>query len=361
MEYGLNEEQRALDEVVADLLATHAAPRAAYDDVSAPAVDDALWKRLADLGVLGLAVPAEHDGAGAGSVELALVAERLGHAVAPVPVLAHVVAAEAIRLAGDDALAKGLLPDLASGARRAAFVPAGPGIDPAPDLRAGAAENTVTGRIPLALDAVGADLFVVPTGDGGWYVVEAGEQVVVIPQPTLDRTRPAAVVVLDEAPARPLGEPGRADSIGPRAVALLRALAASEAVGVAAWALARTQEHARNREQFGLPIGTFQAVKHRLADMLVAVENARSAAYGAAWGLAADDHTDAALAVATAQAVATEAAVRVTSDAVQLHGGIGVTWESDLHLRLRRAKTLQLLHGSPSWHREQIAHAILDD
>ncbi|RNL62358.1 acyl-CoA dehydrogenase [Nocardioides marmoriginsengisoli] len=360
MEYGLTDEQRALDDAVAGVLAAHAHPRTPYDEPEAPAVDVALWDRLRDLGVLGLAVPEEHDGAGAGPVELALVCERLGHAVAPVPVLGQVVAAEAIRLAGDDALAKELLPELASGARRAGIVPAGPGVDPAPDLVSSRDGQTVSGRVPLALDAVGADLLVLPATDGDWYVVEVGPGVTISPQPTLDRTRPAAVVVLEEAPARRLGAPGSGARIGRRAVALLRALEAAEAVGIAAWALEQTRAYAGSREQFGLPIGTFQAVKHRLADMLVAVENARSASYGAAWALAADPASDAAVAVAMAQAVATEAAVQVTADAVQLHGGIGVTWENDLHLRLRRAKTLQLLHGSPSWHREQVAAVLLD-
>ncbi len=361
MEYGLSPEQRALDEAVDHLLDAHARPRAAYDEADTPAVDDALWSRLCDLGVPGLAIPEEHDGAGAGPVELVLVSERLGHAVAPVPVLGHVVAAEAIRLAGDDALSKELLPDLASGARRAGFVPAGPGVDPVPVATASADQTTLSGRVPLVLDALGAELLVVPTTDGAWYLVQTGDRVTVTPQPSLDRTRPAAVVVLEDAPARRLGGRDTDDLIGRRCLALLRALEASEAVGVAAWALDRTRAYAVDREQFGLPIGTFQAVKHRLADMLVAVENARSASYGAAWALAASPDTDAAVEVAMAQAVATDAAVRVTADAVQLHGGIGVTWENDLHLRLRRAKTLQLLHGSPSWHRSRVAAALLDN
>lgn len=360
MQFGLSEEQRALDDAVRDVLAGHARPRGVYDD-DAAAVDLDLWRRLCALGVPGLGVADEYDGSGAGPVELALVCERLGHAVAPVPVLGHVVAAEAIRLAADDAMAKEVLPELAAGTRRATFVPQGAGIDPAPSVVAVATDASfvLSGTIPIAFDAIGADLLVIPAADGDWYLVEA-EAVSILPQPTLDRTRPAAVVELVEAPGMRLGEAGSGARIGPRAIALLRALEAAEAVGIAAWALEQSRDYALTREQFGLPIGTFQAVKHRLADMLVTVENARSASYGAAWALAADPAGSASTEVAMAQAVATDGAVRVTSDAVQLHGGIGVTWENDLHLRLRRAKTLQLVHGSPSWHRAQVAAALLD-
>ncbi len=359
MEFGLSEEQRALEEAIADLLATHAHPRAAYDDQGAP-IDAKLWGRLCELGVPGLAVPEEYDGAGAGPVELALVSEHLGHHVAPVPVLGHVAAVELLR--SDEALAKELLPDLASGVRRATLIPAGDGVDPSPAIHI---ETTMglrlTGAARVVIDAIDSDLFVVPVeGDGGvldWYVVEAGPGVGVTQQPSLDRTRPVATVTLGDAPGRRIAA---SQDAAPRALALLRTLAASEAVGIAAWALEQTRRYANSREQFGLPIGTFQAVKHRLADMMVAVENARSAVYGAAWALAADGTTEATTAVSMAQAVATEAAVRVSSDAIQLHGGVGVTWESDLHLRLRRAKTLQLMYGSPSWHRARVATELLD-
>ncbi len=366
MEYGLSEEQRALDGAVGDLLGSHSHPRSAYDGDGGGdfgATDDRLWSRLCELGVLGVAVPEEHDGGGAGPIELALISERLGYHVAPVPVLGHVVALEAIR--ADDALAKELLPELAAGSLRATLVPSGPGIDPAPQVSVsvdGAGAASLSGRVLVALDAVGADLLVLPATDDegvvGWYVAEAGARVQVAAQPSLDRTRPVATIVLEDAPARRLQA---SYDLGGRAVALLRTLEAAEAVGIASWSLEQTRSYALSREQFGLPIGTFQAVKHRLADMMVAVENARSAVYGAAWALAEDPTTEASSSVSMAQAVATEAAVRVTADAVQLHGGIGVTWENDLHLRLRRAKTLQLLHGSPSWHRARVAGALLDD
>jgi len=161
-------------------------------------------------------------------------------------------------------------------------------------------------------------------------------------------------VDFDDVPAEPLGAPS--ESV--RSLQLLVTMAAAEAAGAAALALEKTAAYARERRQFGLPIGTFQAVKHRLADMLVEVENARSAVYGAAWSLT--DVPDARLPVAMAQSVATQNAVDVVAAAIQLHGGIGMTWESDLHLYLRRAKALQATYGQPSRHRETIAAALLD-
>jgi alkylation response protein AidB-like acyl-CoA dehydrogenase len=159
----------------------------------------------------------------------------------------------------------------------------------------------------------------------------------------------------DRTGVAPLGDAGLTAHLRQ----LQATLYAAEAVGVAADALERTSAYARDRHQFGLPIGTFQAVKHRLADMLVDVECARSAVYSAAWALRDQTLEAAALAVHMAQAVATEAAIHVVSAAIQLHGGIGVTWEHDLHLHLRRAKALELAVGSPGWHYDRIADALL--
>lgn len=362
MEYGLSDEQRALCDAVADVLAAHADPRMAYTD-DPVCLDESLWRRLCELGLPGLAVADRYDGSGAGPIELALVCEQMGYAVAPVPLVGHAVAAEAIAVAGDSEVARTWLSALAAGSKRATYVPDGPGIDPRPRVEVTDVDSqggTLNGAIPLVLDAVDVDLVLVPANDGEVYAVDA-TTVRIDVQPSMDRTRPASSVLIEGVRAPRLGDAGRGPHIQRRAGALLWALEAAEAVGAATWALERTQQHAVQREQFGLPIGTFQAVKHRLADMLVAVENARSASYGAAWALAAEPGACAVNEVAMAQAFATQAAVQVVADAVQLHGGIGVTWENDLHLRLRRVKTLQLLHGSPDWHREQLAAALLDD
>ena len=175
-----------------------------------------------------------------------------------------------------------------------------------------------------------------------WFVTEAGR---VRPLPTVDRTRPAAAVEFDSTDAELLTG---ADDVT-RPGELLFTMVAAEAAGAASTALHTTARYATERRQFGLPIGTFQAVKHKLADMLVAVENARSAVFGAAWALAENDFAPSS--VAMAQAVGTGNAVRVVGDAIQLHGGIGVTWECDLHLYLRRTKH----SSSPTGHRPPIA------
>jgi hypothetical protein len=201
----------------------------------------------------------------------------------------------------------------------------------------------------LAYDCAGAEVLVLADGDQ----VLLAPSAVVVPLPSVDRTRPLAECTWDE-----LGVTSVASA---PSVAVLRdrqrTLYAAEAVGVAAAALDQTAVYTRDRHQFGLPIGTFQAVKHRLSDMLVKVECARSAAYAAAWAIR--DRADSTLPSHLAQAVATEAAIEVVSAAIQLHGGIGVTWEHDLHLHLRRAKSLELAHGSPGWHYDQIATALL--
>jgi alkylation response protein AidB-like acyl-CoA dehydrogenase len=209
------------------------------------------------------------------------------------------------------------------------------------------------GHIPLIPNAAAATVLLVPglvDERVRWFVTDAAQ---ISPLPTVDRTRPAAAADLAGVDAELLSG---AETSG-RPNDLLFTLAAAEAVGAAAIALDHTARYTTERHQFGLPIGTFQAVKHRLADMLVAVENARSAVYGAAWSLA--EGGNAARSVWLAQAVATANAVTVVSDAIQLHGGIGVTWECDLHLFLRRAKALEATYGSPATHRARIAESLL--
>jgi alkylation response protein AidB-like acyl-CoA dehydrogenase len=210
-------------------------------------------------------------------------------------------------------------------------------------------DGRVHGTLPMVFDAAGATLPIALTDHGLVAVPGVGPE----PVPSVDRTRPVSAVVLDDAVAVLL-----TDASGELAAHLRHrqlTLYAAEAAGVAAAALERTAAYTVEREQFGRPIGTFQAVKHRLADMLVEVESARSAVYAAAWS--ARDNPD--LAVALAQAVATEAAVHVVGAAIQLHGGIGVTWEHDLHLFLRRAKALEVFGGRPSEHFGRIADALL--
>lgn len=359
MDFLFTPEQDALRDMVAGVLADHADPRAAYDRDEADV--DAVWRRLADLGLGALTVPEAHGGAGAGVVELLVLAEEVGQSCAPVPHAAHAAAVATVLAATEDEEPRAAVLEGCAQGDRLVLVPHGPGM-PAPVMpdatQEGPSSWSVTGTLPAVLDAspgAGA-VFVARTPDGpSWFHVRDVDW---SPEPSLDRARAVATAHLAGTPARPLGDPADTVRVARVGNDLIRTLAAAEAAAVAGRALAQTQAYTIQRHQFGRPIGTFQAVKHRLADMLVQVENARSAAHGAVWALDAGRPT--ARAVAMAQAVATRNAVEVTSAAIQLHGGIGVTWECDLHLYLRRAKTLQLAHGSPGWHLEQIASSLLD-
>jgi alkylation response protein AidB-like acyl-CoA dehydrogenase len=305
------------------------------------------WDGLAKLGWLGLAVPEADGGEGYGYGELAVVLDELGRAVAPGPVLPTVWAA-ALVPPGDR-------PDLAAGRRVGAVALAGTIAGArTPDDGDGIRLTGSTG--PVLCGAL-ADLVVVPVAiDGGehWAVV-AGEDVTAAPLDPLDPTRGLASIELRGTPATLV--PGltrvRVEAVGV-------ALAAAEAAGGAGWCVDTAAAYARERRQFGRPIGQFQAVKHRCADMLVQLEEARAVAWDAAAALDADpDASDTALAVAAAGAVAFEAFATVAKDCIQVLGGIGFTWEHDAHLYLRRATALRQLFGGPGPWRAAAAGAAL--
>lgn len=352
MIFEFTEEHEALRSLIAEVCEREGEPRACYDGQAV--VDARLWSALCDAGLVGLGVAETYEGGGAGPVEQVIVAEELGRAVAAIPFSEHCAAAEVVALLGSDDQRKRLLIPLARGESVAGIVLSTPA-----NLRAVQAQRDrsrwrLNGHIPLIPNAGATTLLLVPARIDDqlrWFVTDAAR---ITALPTVDCNRAAATVEFGDTDAELLSD---AD-IGERPSELVMTLAAAEAVGAAAAALQMTARYATERRQFGLPIGTFQAVKHRLADMLVSVENARSAIYGAAWALA--EYESAARPVALAQAVATGNAVAVVSDAIQLHGGIGVTWECDLHLYLRRAKALEATYGSPATHRQRIAGSLLD-
>jgi alkylation response protein AidB-like acyl-CoA dehydrogenase len=323
--------------------------------------DRAIWTRLgAELGVLGLAVPEELGGAGGGLVDQAVVAEEFGAALVPGPVLGTVGLAvpALVALAGAE-VEEGLLASLVEGTRTAAFaVPdRGGRYDPAL-VTVTESGGTLTGEVSQVVDGT-ADVLLVAarTGDGvGLFLADEAERV---PLSTLDRTRRQATVRFAATPARALASGPAAERAITAALRTGAALLAAEQVGGAQRMLERTVAYAGTRLQFGRPIGSFQAVKHRCADMLVLVEHARSTAYHAAWALQ-DGTDDPELAIGIAQATCSEAYQRVAEDTVQLHGGIGFTWEHSAHLYLKRAVTDAALLGSAAEHRERIAELVLD-
>jgi alkylation response protein AidB-like acyl-CoA dehydrogenase len=323
--------------------------------------DPALWARLGgELGVLGLAVPEELGGAGGGLVDQAVVAEELGAALVPGPLFGTVgLAVPALVALGSDELHPGLLTELVDGSRTAGFaVPDRGGRFDRDRVTVTAADGALSGELAQVVDG-GADVLLVAAriGDGtGLYVTEGGDRT---PLSTLDRTRRQARVRFDATPARLLATGADAEAAITAALRTGAALLAAEQVGGAQRLLDLTVAHAGTRLQFGRPIGSFQAVKHRCADMLVLVEHARSAAYHAAWALqGGTDDPD--LAVSVAQATCSEAYQQVAQAAIQLHGGIGFTWEHPAHLYYKRAVTDAALLGSAAEHRERIAQLVLD-
>lgn len=329
-------------------------------------VDRALWARLGgELGALALAVPEDLGGAGGSCVDQAIAAEELGAALVTGPLLGTVgLAIPALVAAPASATRDGLLPELAEGTRTAALVAAlTTPYDAATAAAVSADGGRLTGTVEHVPDAGAADvLLVAAAGPDGPVLasVEPGATgVTVQPRGSLDQTRRVARVRLDGAEATVLATGDDADRALRHAFRTAGALLAAEQTGIAQRLLERTVDYAKERLQFGRPIGSFQAVKHRCADMLVGVEHARSTAVHAAWAVASGvDDPD--LAVSMAQATCSEVCYRVAADTVQLHGGIGFTWEHPAHLYYKRAVADAALLGSAEAHRERIAAAVLD-
>lgn len=346
-----SEEEEALRGAVRDLLTDHcdAAGVIARTESDAPH-DVPLWKSLAGgMGLAGLLVPEELGGQGATHREAAVVLEELGRAVAPVPYLTSaVVATEALLECGAD----DLLADLAAATSIGALAV---GLHTAPGARCPTArlENgALHGELTAVADASIVDVLLVPAADGGLYAVAASAATVTA-QVSLDLTRPLARVVLDGAPGRRLGEAAPAVRRALRAGA---ALLASEQFGLADWSLTETVRHLKERKQFNRPVGGFQALKHRLAQLWLEVVNLRAAARNAADALARGEDAD--VAAAVAQAYAAPVAVHAAEEALQLHGGIGMTWEHPVHLYLKRAKADSLAYGTAGAHREALARLV---
>jgi alkylation response protein AidB-like acyl-CoA dehydrogenase len=335
--------------------------------------DRALWTRLgSELGALALAVPEELGGAGAGLVDQAVAAEELGAALFCGPLFGTVgLAIPALVAAPPGAVRDELLPALAEGTRTAALVaPLFAPYDGSSTTVAasGAGERTtLSGTVEQVPDAAAADALLVVASSPDGPVLALAESAQVTPRGSLDLTRRHARVTFEGTPARVVATGADADRAIRAAYLTGATLLASEQVGIAQHLLDMTVAYAKDRLQFGRPIGSFQAVKHRCADMLVATEHARTLAAHAAWTVqaAASGGADPALddpelAVAMAQAVCSETAYRVAADTIQMHGGIGFTWEHPAHLYYKRAVADAALLGSAEAYREVVAGKALD-
>ncbi|HTR70751.1 MAG TPA: acyl-CoA dehydrogenase family protein [Mycobacteriales bacterium] len=325
--------------------------------------DPAVWGRLCgELGVSGLAVDEASGGSGLGYAELAMVFEEAGRVLLCAPLLS--VAGLAIPLLAalaDARVSERLLPGLLDGTSIVAVVTAdGDGRDVADHPGVVAEGDQLSGRGGFVIDGAHADAMLVPArgADGlGVFVVDPGTPGVTITSLiTLDQTRKQARLDLDGVPAQRVGS-GDASPAVARALDVARAMLASEQVGVAQHSLDMTVAYAKQRVQFGRPIGSFQALKQELAELLILVESARSAAYAAAEA-AASDADDLSLIAAVAAAYCSEAASVTTAQAIQLHGGIGFTWEHDAHLYFKRARASEEMLGTPRAHYEKVAELI---
>ncbi|MZD10349.1 acyl-CoA dehydrogenase [Streptomyces sp. SID5785] len=351
------EEEEALRSAVRDLLADHsdAAAVQARAETDEPH-DRALWKNLAEtMGLAGLLVPEDRGGQGASHREAAVVLEELGRAVTPVPYLTSAVVATEALLGCEGDEAASLLAALASGRTLGAL--AVPLSDRAPreEWSVRAQDGVLTGTVTGVADAVAADVFLVPTAEGLFAVDDGAPGVTVAPQVSLDRTRPLAALTLDGVAGRPLA-PAAAPVVR-RALRAGAGLLVSEQLGLCDWLLTETVRYTRERNQFNRPVGSFQALKHRLARLWLEVVNLKAAARNASDALAAGSD-DADVAVAVAQAFAAPVAVHAAEEALQLHGGIGMTWEHPIHLYLKRAKADSIALGTAGRHREDLAELV---
>jgi len=340
------EDEELLRASVRDLLDDHAAWPAvlARTETDQP-VDTKLWRRLTDLGCAGLAVPESFGGAGASWREMAVVAEELGRAVAPVPFLGNAIATALLL----ELNARELLAPIAAGERTAAVVVGASTAAHEVSRRDGLLHGTVR----AVLDATTADLLLV-VADGAVFAVEAGGPgVAVTPVPSLDMTRPVADVLFDGASGSFVGNASALE----HALQIGAVLLAAEQLGLAQRCLELTVEYLKTRRQFGRAIGEFQALKHRAADIWVRNSQLRAVSRYAA-DCAAEGH-DLPVAAALAQAHASPTAQHAAQECLQLHGGIGFTWELPVHLYLKRAKSAAILLGTADRHRATLA-GLLD-
>jgi alkylation response protein AidB-like acyl-CoA dehydrogenase len=348
MDFELSDDQLALRDGARELLDGLADTTRVRSVVDAGGgVDHGLWKAMVEQGWTAVEVPEERGGLGLGAVEVAVLVEEIGRHVAPAPFLSTLLALGALTRAGRDGWAERLAGGDAIGC--VAWTRPGRG-----GVRAEG--DRLTGHGDPVPFAPSADVAVISadTADGpALYVVELGEGGQPRREPAMDLTRELAWLQFDDVPAQRLGGRDDVEALADRGAAFTSA----EMLGGASRAMEMAVDYAKDRVQFGRPIGSFQAVKHRCADMLVDVEGMRSSAYWAAWCIGAG-HEDASVSASTAKIWCSDASKRVMASALQVHGGIGFTWEHDLHLFLKRAQLDQVSFGDAAYHRQRLADLL---
>jgi alkylation response protein AidB-like acyl-CoA dehydrogenase len=328
--------------------------------------DPAVWSQMSEQGLQALVVPEEYGGAGFTYVELGIVFEEMGSALLCAPFLANALATEIILRSDDESAKQDLLPRLASGESigTLALYERATGWRLS-DLTCTASRAVdtwvVDGAKRFVLDGHNADIILVAAQSGAGISVFAVESnapgVEATPVETMDQTRKEAEVHFRATPARLVGDEGQGLTILRAALDTVAILLAAEQVGGCAKALDMAVEYAKLRIQFGRPIGSFQAIKHKCADMLTETELARSAAHYGLWALATQDD-DVPVAACLAKICCSQAYLRIAADNIQVHGGIGFTWEHPAHLYFKRAKTCEVLFGTPAYHRDLLGRHI---
>jgi alkylation response protein AidB-like acyl-CoA dehydrogenase len=330
--------------------------------------DPAVWDQMAQqLGLQGLAIPEEYGGSGYGYVELVVVLEEMGRALLCAPYFATVaLAANALLASGDDAAKKEFLPGIAAGSTIAALAfteDSGRWDEAGITMTATKSGDgyTLEGHKSFVLDGHTADLLLVAarTGTGVSLFAVDGRApgLTRTPLSTMDQTRKQARLEFNSTPARLVGSEGSGWTTLSKTLDLAAVALAAEQVGGAQKVLEMSVEYAKVRVQFGRPIGSFQAIKHKCADMLLEVESAKSAAYYAGWA-ASEDSDELPVVASLAKAYCSDAYFHAAAENIQIHGGIGFTWEHPAHLYFKRAKSSELLFGDPTYHRELLAQRI---
>jgi alkylation response protein AidB-like acyl-CoA dehydrogenase len=344
MRFDLSEDQLALADAARDLLDDFASPDRVRAHIETGEPWDAqLWKAMVDQGWLGVTVDGERGGLGLGWVEAVVLLEQIGRHVAPAPLLGTLLAGHALAATPwADTLASGEQVGCVAWSGQPEAVsahPAGEGWE-------------LSGRTDPVIGASGASVAVVWT-PGAVYAVNLETVGRPAPQPSMDQSRSLAWLALDRTPAIAVGGREEAEDLLDRAAAG----ASAEMLGGASRVLEMAADYAKSRVQFGQPIGVFQAVKHRCADMVVDVEGMRSSVWYGAWCCQAG-HADRSLAASSAKVWCSEASRRVMASGLQVHGGIGFTWEHDLHLYLKRAQLDQVSFGNARFHRDRLARLL---
>ncbi len=370
MDFAFTSDQQLLKNSARAFLDEHCKPatvRLLWDD--ARGESEAMWKEMAQLGWLGLALPEAHGGSDLGMVETALLLEELGRASYPGPYLPTVLVATAIGEAGTEAQKTRWLPAVSAGGARAAVALLDGEMSWASDAITTRAEKTgagwkLSGTKPFVAWAHVADVILVPArapeGLTLFLVDPRAGGCTQTPVTGMDLATRWTTLTFDGVPVGAdavLGVPGKGQGTLDAIMRRGAVGAAAEMLGAARRCLDMAVEYAKVREQFGQPIGSFQAIRHKCAEMLLEVENSHAAVYYAAWAIDAKAD-DADLAASVAKAYVGDASRKVCGEAIQVHGGIGFTWEYDLHLYFKRAKALEVQYGDADYHRELIARKV---